>query len=370
MENNQPKKMVEELAAEYYQRSTICFGNHLWFDCQAVRQPPQGEIGSLEELMYNFINKVEERFIQDDEAINNLTVQVSQIISTLSKSSLRCDDEYMEVIPCENEPTQEDEQVQREISTVQEDSDSTQMIENKALVKYEATEEEFKPSSIFPHLQHVVEENEKQMEYVWIDPVKEYRNKLRIIMNEQFTAQDDDEKERKERVFTLSPMPLSTTANSKDWLASEKETAQAKLASVQVQLWVAKEKADKRSQLKDELRAYLISALTERDALSKEYEAINSKLNTTYADTEEMVAQYKADVKAAEARLKTNAEYMRRLSRRETLEEIHARGFDLSAEIEEAKKLEAKAKKLYEPEGAEDSEGSEESEGSDDFGAK
>nr|XP_033508204.1 uncharacterized protein LOC117273214 [Nicotiana tomentosiformis] len=59
---------------------------------------------------------------------------------------------------------------------------------------------------------------------------------------------------------------------------------------------------------------------------------------------------------------------MRRQSRRETLEEIYARGFDLLAEIEEAIKLETKSKKLHEPEGAEVTEVSEGSEGSDGSG--
>ncbi|XP_033511836.1 uncharacterized protein [Nicotiana tomentosiformis] len=148
-----------------------------------------------------------------------------------------------------------------------------------------------------------------------------------------------------------------------DRLASEKETAQAQLASVEVQLQVAKEKANKWSQLNNELRSQLSSALAERDALGKECEAIKSQLCTTSADAEEMVAQYRADVEAAEAHLKTTAEYVRRLSRRETLEEIHARGFDKSAEIEEAKRLEVKAKKLAEPEDEGSSEGSEEPEG-------
>ncbi|XP_070054389.1 uncharacterized protein [Nicotiana tomentosiformis] len=88
---------------------------------------------------------------------------------------------------------------EREISTIQENSDSTEMIKNKAGVECEAMEEEFKPPSTFPHLQPSVEESEKQM----IDPVKECRNKLRMIMNEQFTAQDKDKKERKERVLQL-----------------------------------------------------------------------------------------------------------------------------------------------------------------------
>ncbi|XP_009588515.1 uncharacterized protein [Nicotiana tomentosiformis] len=153
-----------------------------------------------------------------------------------------------------------------------------------------------------------------------------------------------------------------------DMLASEKEIAQAKLESVEVQLQVEKEKADKRSHLNEDLQAQLSLAVDERDTLGREYEAIKSKLDITCTDAEEMVAQYKADIEAAETRLKMNAEYMRWLSRRETLKEIHARGFDLSVEIEEAIKIEAEAKKLSEPEGSEDSEGSVGSEGSDGSG--
>ncbi|XP_070009162.1 uncharacterized protein [Nicotiana sylvestris] len=116
-----------------------------------------------------------------------------------------------------------------------------------------------------------------------------------------------------------------------DRLDSEKETAQAQLASIKVQLRVVKQKVDKRSYLNDELRAQLISALAERDALGNECEAIKSQLHTISHDAEEMVAQYKTNVEAVEAHPKTTAEYVRQLSRRETLKEIHARDFDLSA---------------------------------------
>ncbi|XP_070049655.1 WEB family protein At1g12150-like [Nicotiana tomentosiformis] len=99
-----------------------------------------------------------------------------------------------------------------------------------------------------------------------------------------------------------------------DLLDSEKETAQDKLSSVEVQLRVAKEKDDKRAQQNEDLRTQLGSAIAERDTLGKEIQVIRSKLEITSADADEMVAQYKADVEAAEARLKTTAEYVRRLS--------------------------------------------------------
>ncbi|XP_070046695.1 uncharacterized protein [Nicotiana tomentosiformis] len=109
-----------------------------------------------------------------------------------------------------------------------------------------------------------------------------------------------------------------------DLLASEKETAKAELALVKNKLRVAKDKADKWSQLNDDLRAQLSSAVVEWDALRREYAALRSTLDTTSADAEEMVAQYKVDVEAAKTCLKIKTEYMKRLSRRETLEEIHA----------------------------------------------
>ncbi|XP_070054391.1 uncharacterized protein [Nicotiana tomentosiformis] len=137
--------------------------------------------------------------------------------------------------------------------------------------------------------------------------------------------------------------------NKMDLLASEKETAQAKLSSVEVQLWVAKEKSDTWVQQNEDLQALLGSAIAERDSLGKELETMRSRLEATSTNADKMVAQYKADVEATKVRLKTTAEYVRRLSRRETLKEIHARGFDIYAEIEEAKRLEVDAKRLADP---------------------
>ncbi|XP_070048866.1 tropomyosin-like [Nicotiana tomentosiformis] len=156
--------------------------------------------------------------------------------------------------------------------------------------------------------------------------------------------------------------------NKMDLLASDRDTTQAKLSSVEVQLRVAKDKADTRAQRNEDLQAQLRSAVAERDALGKEFEITRFRLEITSTDVDKMVAQDKDDVEVAEARLKTTAKYVRRLFRRETLEEIHSRGFNLSAEIDEAERLKVKAKKLAEPQGEKGSEGSEESEGLDSSG--
>nr|XP_016491238.1 PREDICTED: myosin-11-like [Nicotiana tabacum] len=75
-----------------------------------------------------------------------------------------------------------------------------------------------------------------------------------------------------------------------DLLASEKETTNAELALVENQLRVVKDKADKWSQLNNDLRAQLNLVVAKRDALGREYEALRSKLETTSADAEKMVA--------------------------------------------------------------------------------
>nr|XP_016513701.1 PREDICTED: uncharacterized protein LOC107830597 [Nicotiana tabacum] len=141
-----------------------------------------------------------------------------------------------------------------------------------------------------------------------------------------------------------------TPRRKMDLLASKKEDIKEELAS-----------------LNEELRPQLDSAILEWDDLGREYTALKSKLEATlidYSEVEERLAKYKTDVEIVEACLRTKAEYVKRLSQRETLEEIHAQRFDLLAKIEEAKRIEVETKELYEPEGPEGS-GAELSSGED-----
>ncbi|XP_070050019.1 uncharacterized protein [Nicotiana tomentosiformis] len=140
-----------------------------------------------------------------------------------------------------------------------------------------------------------------------------------------------------------------------DRLVSKKETAREQLASLEVQLRVAKEKADTRARRIEDLQAQLGSAIAERNAFGKELEITRSESEISSVDAEEMVAQYMADIKAAEARQKVIVEYVKWMSRRETLEEIHARVLTCRPR---SKRLEVEAKKLADLEGEESSEGS------------
>lgn len=80
---------------------------------------------------------------------------------------------------------------------------------------------------------------------------------------------------------------------------------------MEVKLQVEKEKVDTQAQQNEELQSRLGSAITEWNAFDKELEITKSRLEVTSVDVDEMVAQYKANVKAIEARLKSTAEYMR-----------------------------------------------------------
>ncbi|XP_070040208.1 MAR-binding filament-like protein 1-1 [Nicotiana tomentosiformis] len=143
-----------------------------------------------------------------------------------------------------------------------------------------------------------------------------------------------------------------------DCLASKKETSREQLASSEAQLRMMREKSEAQSQRAEKLQSELGSVVADREALSKELKAAKSVVEVTKVDADEMVAQYRAE--AARDRLKDIVEYEKCQSQSEALEEIHARGFVLSAEIETAKVLEAEAKKLSYPEEEEkkDSEGS------------
>nr|XP_016440050.1 PREDICTED: tropomyosin alpha-3 chain-like [Nicotiana tabacum] len=151
-----------------------------------------------------------------------------------------------------------------------------------------------------------------------------------------------------------------------DRLASKKETAWEQLDSAKSQLRAAREKAEAQSQNIEDLQFQLGSAAAERDTLAKELKAAKLVAEITRADAEEMVAQYKADVEAAQDRLNVITNYLKWQSRKEDLKEVYARGFDLMFEIENVKSLEAEAKKFSYPEDEEGFEGSGGSEGGED----
>ncbi|XP_070036068.1 kinesin-like protein KIN-7O [Nicotiana tomentosiformis] len=145
-----------------------------------------------------------------------------------------------------------------------------------------------------------------------------------------------------------------------DRLASEKETARTQLALAEAQLRSLKEKALVQAKKIEEFQSRLSSANSDRERLATKLAVAKSEVEKTMANADAMVAVYRSDAKAAQVRAKEVteaaqaqenwvAEHAKCQSRRETLEEIHARGFDLIAEIEKAKELEAETRGLAFP---------------------
>ncbi|XP_070049845.1 uncharacterized protein [Nicotiana tomentosiformis] len=130
-----------------------------------------------------------------------------------------------------------------------------------------------------------------------------------------------------------------------DRLASKKETARAQLASAEVQFEAAKDKNSVQAKRIGELQSELNSALSGQERLAKELEAAKSEVTVANTKADARVDQFKVDVEAIQAHAKSM-------------------DFDISAEIENAKAEEARARKLAFPE--EGSESLSESEGGED----
>ncbi|XP_070050387.1 uncharacterized protein [Nicotiana tomentosiformis] len=120
--------------------------------------------------------------------------------------------------------------------------------------------------------------------------------------------------------------------------AVEKETARAQLSLAENQLQKMEEKGSVQSRIIEELEARFASELAKAE----------SDAEKAKADADALVAVYRADAEAAQVQAReasetadTRAHWVAELakcrSRRETLEEIHARGFDLAEEIKKAK---------------------------------
>ncbi|XP_019253999.1 PREDICTED: uncharacterized protein LOC109232707 [Nicotiana attenuata] len=127
---------------------------------------------------------------------------------------------------------------------------------------------------------------------------------------------------------------------SMDNLASEIETLRAELASLERQFQSVKEESLARGRDIEELRAKSAAEL------AKDRSDAEAIMSSYRADAEAANARAKEISSAAEVKLSSALDHARRQSRRTTLEEVHARGFDLSADIERAKILEEEAAAL------------------------
>ncbi|XP_070054026.1 MAR-binding filament-like protein 1-1 [Nicotiana tomentosiformis] len=132
-----------------------------------------------------------------------------------------------------------------------------------------------------------------------------------------------------------------------DRFAAEKETDRAQLSSSETQLQKVKEKNLVQAKKIEELEARLASVLAKAESDAEKAKTYADALVAIYkADAEVAQVQAREAAESADGRAHWVAELAKYRSRRETLEEIHARGFDLTEEIKMAKELEADAEAL------------------------
>ncbi|XP_070046994.1 uncharacterized protein [Nicotiana tomentosiformis] len=132
-----------------------------------------------------------------------------------------------------------------------------------------------------------------------------------------------------------------------DRLATEKETVRAQLSSNASQLQGMKEKSLVQARRIEELEARLSSELAKAKSDAEKAKSYMDALVAVYrADAEAAQVQAREAAETANTRAHWVVELAKCQSRRETLEEIHTQGFDLTEEIKRAKELEADAEAL------------------------
>ncbi|XP_070042816.1 uncharacterized protein [Nicotiana tomentosiformis] len=127
-----------------------------------------------------------------------------------------------------------------------------------------------------------------------------------------------------------------------DRFAAEKETARAQLSSVESQLQGMKERSSTQARKIEELEARLASELAKAKSEAEKAKAKANAIVAVYqADAEATQVQVREASESAQTRAYWIVELAKCQFQRETLKEIHARGFDLTNEIEKAREYEA-----------------------------
>ncbi|XP_070043146.1 uncharacterized protein [Nicotiana tomentosiformis] len=139
--------------------------------------------------------------------------------------------------------------------------------------------------------------------------------------------------------------------------AAEKETALSQLSSAESQLRGIKEKNSIHAKRIEELEARLASELAKAKSKFEKAKAEAEAIVFVYrADAEATQVQERKEAETARTRAYWIAELAKCQSRRETLEEIYAWGFDLSDEITKAREQEVDARALASSDDDDDAE--------------
>ncbi|XP_070037083.1 MAR-binding filament-like protein 1-1 [Nicotiana tomentosiformis] len=169
---------------------------------------------------------------------------------------------------------------------------------------------------------------------------------LRAKLAKAYQDQTDLIEQKIERIEQFRKEVDTIKGESLGWkegmncLTAEKETTRTQLSSVESQLQGMKEKSSAQARKIEELEARLASEFAKAEKAKVEADAI---VAVYQADAEAAQVQVREATETAQTRAYLVAELAKCHIWRETLEEIHARGFDLTKEILKAKELEADA---------------------------
>ncbi|XP_070049201.1 uncharacterized protein [Nicotiana tomentosiformis] len=207
----------------------------------------------------------------------------------------------------------------------------------------------------------ILHDSEDELEITTNDPILQVRQRLEQIG--RLNSQVDELLAEAEKF-----------KKNMDILASKKEVIQAQLELVEAQLRAAKENASVQIEKINELQYRLDLATSDKASLADELEVARSEVAVARSEVvvarsevaeankrvDAKVTQFRIDVEVNHAKVESMVEHGKWQARREALEEVSAQGFDVAAEIKNAKAEEARARRLAFLE--EDSDSSRESE--------
>ncbi|XP_070049252.1 uncharacterized protein [Nicotiana tomentosiformis] len=150
--------------------------------------------------------------------------------------------------------------------------------------------------------------------------------------------------QRKEEIKDLRAELSKAQQDQSDLIEQKKKTALSQLSSAESELRGMKEKSSAQEGKIAELEARLASELVKAKSEAEKAKAEADAIVAIYrADAEIAQVQSRKAAKTGQTRAYWIVKFAKCQSQRETLEEIHARGFDLTEEIIKAKDLEADA---------------------------
>ncbi|XP_070042878.1 protein PLASTID MOVEMENT IMPAIRED 15-like [Nicotiana tomentosiformis] len=135
-----------------------------------------------------------------------------------------------------------------------------------------------------------------------------------------------------------------------DVLALKREFVQVQLELAETQLRAAEENASVQIKKVKELQHRLDLATSNKAGLADELEVAKSEVAEANKRVDAKVSQFRIDVEVNQAKAKSMVEHAKWQAWREAFEEVSAQGFDVAAEIENAKAEETRARRLDFPE--------------------